>query len=114
MYLNALFTCFVVVSIIALVSGRVDKYEWLKQRSLSSFTKEQLKFQQQMLNAHNTYRGRHCVPPLELNNKLSVSAQNYAEYLAQVHRMEHSDNEDLGENIYKRRSTASLRDLTGL
>ena len=61
---------------------------------------EQQQFRDQMLEAHNEYRGRHCVSPLTLDDELNNGAQQYAEYLVQIDSLQHSQEEGLGENLY--------------
>jgi len=57
-------------------------YKLFQRCKSSSFTTAQLKFRNQVLNAHNIYRSRHCTPPLTLDNDISRSGQKYAEHLA--------------------------------
>jgi len=61
-------------------------------------------FQEEALKAHNEYRRKHHSPNLILNNDLNRIAQNYANKIAKVYSVEHSNNEfkgePLGENIY--------------
>ena len=53
------------------------------------------------INAHNEYRARHGVQPLTYNKKLADYAQRWAEHLASVDRMYHSNTNAVGygENI---------------
>ncbi|KAH8378041.1 hypothetical protein KR093_008655, partial [Drosophila rubida] len=57
-------------------------------------------FAQEVLNAHNVYRGRHSAPPLVLSTQLSEVATQWANHLLVKNRMEHRPNSDYGENIY--------------
>lgn len=60
------------------------------------------KFQNDMLNAHNILRKKHCVPALILDGTISENAQAYAEYLAKHDsRLIHCERKNLsGENLY--------------
>ena len=58
------------------------------------------KFDLDALNAHNKYRKRHNVPPLELSKDLSDVAQEYANHLARTNTFEHSGDPVYGENLY--------------
>ena len=61
-------------------------------------------FCKEALQAHNNYRKIHHAEPLTLNRELCKIAQNYAEHLANVGRLQHSDNcyhnDAMGENLY--------------
>ena len=61
-------------------------------------------FCNEALLAHNNYRKIHHVGPLKLNRELCKIAQNYANHLANVGRLQHSDNvyhnDAMGENLY--------------
>lgn len=94
-------------------SDHYDPYELFRRRSTSDFTEAQRKFQKQVLDAHNEYRARHCVSPLELDDELNLSAEKYAQYLADKHKFGHSGSNALGENLYKKMSTGNLQTLEG-
>ncbi len=68
----------------------------------------QHRYQQEMLQAHNTYRTRHCAPPLRLDENLNKRAQKHAQYLASIDKMVHSKSRGIGENLYMRRGTTGL------
>ena len=74
----------------------VPKYE--------SSSPEYDSFCSEALQAHNNYRKKHHVEPLKLNQELCKIAQNYANHLANVGRLQHSDNtyhnKSIGENLY--------------
>ena len=74
----------------------VPKYE--------SSSPEYDNFCNEALQEHNIYRKRHHVEPLKLNKELCKIAQNYANHLANVGRLQHSDNtyhnKNIGENLY--------------
>ena len=70
------------------------------QKRQAAFTPAQIEFQQAALAAHNTGRKRHCVANLQLDDKISRSAQDYADKLAQGTAKGHSNNPDYGENLY--------------
>ena len=61
-------------------------------------------FCNEALQAHNNYRKIHHTEPLKLNRELCKIAQNYSEHLANVGRLQHSDNnyhnDAMGENLY--------------
>ncbi|CAH2990317.1 unnamed protein product [Chilo suppressalis] len=58
------------------------------------------KFEDECLKAHNYYREKHGVPPLELNKKLNKYAEEWAKTLAKKGSMEHRDQNEYGENIF--------------
>lgn len=58
------------------------------------------KFEEECLRAHNDYRRKHGVPPLELNKKLCKYAEEWAKTLAKRGQTEHRDQNDYGENIF--------------
>ena len=62
------------------------------------------KFQNEALELTNIYRKNHHVPPLKLNPELNEIAINWANHLAEIGDLEHSDNsykgDILGENIF--------------
>ena len=83
----------------------VPKYE--------SSSPEYDSFCNEALQAHNNYRKKHHAEPLKLNKELCKIAQNYANYLANIGRLQHSDNtyhnKSMGENIY----SCSGKEATG-
>ena len=52
-----------------------------------------------MLEEHNKYRERHNVGPVSLNDTLTESAQDWANYLLRENKFKHSENHDVGENL---------------
>ncbi|CAF4187103.1 unnamed protein product [Rotaria sp. Silwood2] len=76
------------------------------------FTVSQVSFQNEVLEAHNYYRDLHCAPPLQLDNKLSRSAQIFAEELASKNQFYHSNTKGVGENLYMA-SGSNVDSLTG-
>ncbi|XP_063835531.1 uncharacterized protein LOC135084685 isoform X1 [Ostrinia nubilalis] len=58
------------------------------------------KFEDEFLKAHNEYRRKHGVPPLELSKKLSKYAEEWAKTIAKKGNMEHREQNDYGENIF--------------
>jgi len=58
------------------------------------------KFAQKTLLEHNKLRRVHGVQPLKLNNKLSKTAQDWAETLLRENSFRHRPNNKFGENIY--------------
>lgn len=70
----------------------------------SSSSPEYDNFCNEALQAHNNYRKKHHADPLKLNKELCKIAQNYANHLANVGRLQHSDNtyhnKSIGENLY--------------
>lgn len=91
----------------------LNSYKFFQQRASSDFTKAQRKFQNQVLDAHNEYRARHCTGPVKLDDDISYSAQQYAEYLARNNILKHDYETDYGENLFKVASTAELDDFDG-
>ena len=57
-------------------------------------------FRAAALKQHNVYRAKHGVPPLVLSAQLNDVAQHNAEQLARTNQLVHSDNTQLGENLY--------------
>jgi glioma pathogenesis-related protein 2 len=53
-----------------------------------------------ILTEHNTYRSTHHSPALTTSDSLDKSAQKWANYLATKKTFEHSNNPQIGENIY--------------
>jgi hypothetical protein len=90
-----------------------DLNNLLQQRQASGFTTEQRKYQQYALEAHNRHRARHCVSPLQLDDIISRSAQNYAQHLANINRLVHSGVSGLGENLYMRGSSDVIKTIKG-
>ncbi len=85
----------------------------LLSRQATNFTTAQRNFQRQVLHAHNTYRLRHCVRSLRLDDRLSRSAQNYAQRLANMNTMVHSGIKGLGENLYTMSSSNKITNVDG-
>jgi glioma pathogenesis-related protein 2 len=57
-------------------------------------------FRAAALKQHNIYRAKHGVPPLVLSTQLNDVAQHYAEQLARINQLVHSNNTHFGENLY--------------
>ena len=83
------------------------------KRSVRDLASDQLRFRQEMLQAHNEYRARHCVPALTLDSNLNNGAQQYAEYLVRINRLQHSGASGVGENLAMRSSSAAIRNYSG-
>lgn len=62
------------------------------------------------LMAHNYYRRKHGVSPLQYDAGLAKYAQEWADYLAQTGTMKHRSQNKYGENL----AMASGKDLTGI
>lgn len=77
------------------------------------FTNSQRRFQQEILQAHNSYRARHCAPPLKLDDELSRSAQIHAEQLANGNGYAEGNSGGAGQNLYSQSSTAFLGSIDG-
>ncbi|KAJ0181412.1 hypothetical protein K1T71_003497 [Dendrolimus kikuchii] len=58
------------------------------------------KFEDEFLRAHNEYRKKHGVPPLELSKKLCRYAEEWSKVLSKKGQTEHRDQNDYGENIF--------------
>lgn len=60
-------------------------------------------FNRLQLDAHNAYRQLHNTEPLTYNHDIAVAAQEYAQWMKDNDKFEHSAREDrdfLGENLY--------------
>lgn len=57
-------------------------------------------FEEDFLEAHNTYRRRHGVLPLKLDRKLCRYSEEWARHLAAKNILEHRPGSNYGENIY--------------
>jgi CRISPR/Cas system-associated endoribonuclease Cas2 len=90
-----------------------DLNKLLQRRQTSGFTTGQRQYQQYALEAHNEHRARHCVSPLELDDIISRSAQNYAQHLAKINQMVHSGTSGLGENLYMQWSSVVIKTIKG-
>jgi hypothetical protein len=55
---------------------------------------------QEILNAHNSYRSQVGVPPLTWSDDLARQAQEWAKYLSDTGKFEHSGANGQGENIW--------------
>jgi uncharacterized protein YkwD len=70
------------------------------------------KFRDDCLNQHNAHRRNHRVNDLKVNSELQSIAQKYAEKIAKLDVMEHSDGnfngEDMGENLYMQQGREML------
>ncbi|WP_218032013.1 CAP domain-containing protein [Dictyobacter kobayashii] len=55
----------------------------------------------ELLAAHNAYRAQVGVTPLVWSTSLAQSAQQWANHLAEIHDLVHSDNNRYGENIWE-------------
>ncbi len=83
------------------------------KRNKRDFNDQQRQFQQEMLQAHNQYRSHHCVSPLQLDDNLSSSAQQYAEHLVDIDTLQHSGTPGVGENLYMIGSSGPIADING-
>lgn len=70
-------------------------------------------FQKECLKAHNEYRQRHGVAPLTLNKEICKISQAWADNLAKRKTLEHSNNNDYGENIFCVSSSDPNLSITG-
>lgn len=59
-----------------------------------------MEFQTECLRAHNEYRQRHGVAPLKLSKEMCAFSQKWANTLIKRSTLEHSNNQDYGENIF--------------
>ncbi|XP_075041580.1 uncharacterized protein LOC142101202 isoform X2 [Mixophyes fleayi] len=64
-------------------------------------------FEKEFVCAHNTYRKKHGAPPLQLNQDLCRSAQEWANHLLSIRTLKHSGT-DHGENLYYKYSSSTL------
>lgn len=70
-------------------------------------------FQKECLKAHNEYRQKHGVAPLTLNKEICKISQAWADNLAKRKTLEHSNNDDYGENIFCVSSSDPNLSITG-
>lgn len=70
-------------------------------------------FQKECLKAHNEFRHKHGVPPLTLNKEICKISQTWADNLAKRKTLEHSNNNDYGENIFCVSSSDPNLSITG-
>ena len=84
-----------------------------RQSSSSGFTQSQRLFQNYMLEAHNEYRARHCASALVLDDVINRSAQDYANYLARIDSMVHSNTNGLGENLFWKWNSNPFKTISG-
>ncbi|CAG9816159.1 unnamed protein product [Phaedon cochleariae] len=59
-----------------------------------------MEFQNECLKAHNEYRKKHGVPPLKLNRDMCKVSQDWANNLIRKGILQHSNNQDYGENLF--------------
>lgn len=81
-------------------SKNLSEYATELVTKIKSFSISTEKFEEEFLQAHNDYRKTHRVPPLELNKKLCKNAEEWAKALSKKGRVEHSDQNEYGENIF--------------
>lgn len=104
------------LSLSIIVDARHHRFDEDLIRELKSIStvEERLRMEKQILNAHNTYRKKHCVPEVELDDELNRSAQKYAEQMALTNYFEHSDQDVAGENLYMKSSSKEIKNFDGL
>ncbi|XP_033096957.1 uncharacterized protein LOC117101177 [Anneissia japonica] len=79
-----------------------------KDSDSTDISKSELrKFQKEMLTAHNKHREKHGVPALKLSDEVCKDAQKFAEKLAKTGKLEHSTNQEYGENVGMHYSSAT-------
>ncbi|UJR22001.1 hypothetical protein I4U23_025069 [Adineta vaga] len=71
-------------------------------------------FEDELLQAHNRYRARHCVSPLRLDNSLNRLAQNYAEQLAESNGRSQNRPQGLGQNLYMKSTFGAANSIRGV
>ncbi|CAF4590501.1 unnamed protein product [Rotaria sp. Silwood1] len=84
-----------------------DFHKVLRKRL--AFTSDQIEFQNAVLAAHNSYRARHCAQPLQLDDVLSRSAQNFSEKLASTNKFYRSGTPGVGENLYMEGGSTNIK-----
>lgn len=89
------------------------KTEETLERMVRDLASDQQQFRQEMLTAHNEYRARHCVPALTLDSNITAGAQQYAQYLVSIDRLQHSGASGLGENLAMRYSSVAITTYSG-
>ncbi|CAF2986205.1 unnamed protein product [Rotaria socialis] len=109
-----LITLFALFDSLLLQTGLAYNIGSRSKRDGTDSSGENLKtFQQQALVSHNSYRAKHCAPALVLDDGISQSAQTYAEKLATIGHLVHSNSAGLGENLYSMSSSEALKTLSG-
>ncbi|XP_037079765.1 DNA topoisomerase 1-like isoform X2 [Pollicipes pollicipes] len=71
-----------------------------RSSSSGSSSDDDAHFEEDCIQAHNEYRKKHNVPPLERSRKLTKSAREWAKQLAKDDKMSHRKDSSDGENIY--------------
>ncbi|XP_078687381.1 Golgi-associated plant pathogenesis-related protein 1-like [Branchiostoma floridae x Branchiostoma belcheri] len=56
-------------------------------------------FAKNCLAVHNELRAKHGAPALKLSDKLTEHAQKWADHLAKIGKLEHSEGSGYGENV---------------
>ena len=82
----------------------------LLKRKVRRFTDVQIEFQNEVSEAHNDYRSRHCVSLLELDEQLNELAQAYAKDLALTEE-DHFDVLDVNGNVFIKSTSARLGNI---
>lgn len=77
-----------------------SNYQQAPIHNITNSTEDLIQFGKEMLQFHNNYRKRHCVSALEFDEKLTASAQAYAEKIANTSVFEHSKTPNVGENLW--------------
>lgn len=52
-----------------------------------------------MISAHNTYRRKHGAPPLSWSPAAASKAQQWANHLGSVGKLQHGNHEGMGQNL---------------
>lgn len=90
----------------------VDRQFHLEKRRINNLESLIDEYRERVVKEHNQYRKKHCVSSLKLNNEITRSAQSYAEHLAKIDQLEHSDGSNgYGENLYWYSSSKSLNNF---
>ncbi len=71
----------------------------IERTLLTKFLGGQDEFAREMVRAHNTYRKKHGAPPLSWSAPAAKKAQDWANHLASVGRLEHGNHDGLGQNL---------------
>jgi len=72
---------------------------YVKSKDQRSHRMSSEKFEKECITAHNQYRKTHGVAALSRKSELSNHAQKWANHLASIGTLKHSQNRNYGENV---------------
>ncbi|XP_019640510.1 PREDICTED: Golgi-associated plant pathogenesis-related protein 1-like [Branchiostoma belcheri] len=68
-------------------------------RRKTDLSAKMTEFAKNCLAVHNELRAKHGAPALKLSDKLTEHAQKWADHLAKIGKLEHSEGSGYGENV---------------